>query len=733
METLAAATTVIAVVTAARDIIELIMRVRKALKQVKRNRQDHADQIQQILDLLSEIATACDGIKSERPGLLEAVNKLRLSLDHCMEVCDAMEIPRGFKGFLKKGSIKQALEDVNTSVKDFLRHFSMGSQIRIERTTSDNSDKLDKLEKLLSLERNTSSPTYTRSLNSGNQSPTGSSRKTREFLIGRLQKLSKWVASSPPLSQRVSSPVYPDGLVSNTHRPRLSDATKGLLDAIAKTELMLETYGTDPAGDSAHSLDNLSVALMDVGLAAQAAEISSFSVKIYGSIEASEPDSNFAIALHNHSHHLSAAHRINEAMEQAQRAVDIYARLRNRVFLGPGRAKALDNLAACLFAVNKTEEALAASDKAVQISSDLLGRKPDDERLSADLAMFLSNRAHRCHALGYIANALNDAYKSQEMYGTLYQSNHLSDWYTAEYADSLCVYSQLLSDRREALVPARKAVELWRELDAVNSEVHSPKLARGLLNVADVLSDLGRLLEAEEEIRTAVDIFRRLAAQSPDEFNPEYARSLHRTARILMDRQSYEKALRFLNEALSAHNGKQDIDFAVAVYDAKYMCLNRLKRLAEAAEASRSAISILERAPRSANSQRRLTASRRDLASTMYNLSVQSGRSPDTALGPALEAVKLFRVLLAETPDDTDTREKLVEATRSLSMFYSDLGNHEEALKYASYSVRKGIENGLRLGDGLILKKAWTRLSFCCREIGDEEGAEEAENQASRL
>ncbi|KAJ7499668.1 hypothetical protein FB451DRAFT_1206140 [Mycena latifolia] len=604
MEALGAATAIMAVVTAAKDVAELIIRVKDALQQVKQNREDHADQIQQILDLLSAVSTACNGINSERPGLLDAVNN---DLEHCLKRVHDTKIPSGiFRGYWRRESIKKTLEDVKVAVTDFLLRFSMGSNIRIERTASDNSDKLDKL---LALERHGSSSTYPQSMNSRNQPPTVSSRKTKEFLIGRLQKLSRSLASTRGLSQ--------PALASNTHRPRLSDATDGLLDAIAKTERILETYQIDSAADSAHSLDNLSVALMDVGLAAEASEISSFSVRIYGNIEASESDSNFAIALHNYSHHLSASRRIDEAVEQAQRAVDIYHRLPNGVF-NPGRAKALDNLAACLCAVGKTEDALAASNQAVQISCDLRRRSPNDEHLTADLAMFLCNRANQLSTLRCAEDALKDASASQKCTrGSIRSTTSPTD--TPQNMLNLCAY-----------IPSRSLISaVITKLLPLHAR--RPKLARGLLSVVDVLTELNQTLEAKDEIRDAVKIFRRLARESPDIYNPEYARSLHRTGRIHKELKDHDKAINFLDEALSVHKqirnrGQRDTDrdFAAAVCDDKHTCLIRMERLAEAAEASRCAVSHWEKAARSAPSQKRLAASRRELASTLYNLSVQA-------------------------------------------------------------------------------------------------------------
>ncbi|KAJ7130803.1 hypothetical protein C8R43DRAFT_662855 [Mycena crocata] len=727
-EAFALATSVIAVIQAAKEAAELIIKVKNAFKQVKRNRKDRANQLEQLLQLLDEVQTACKGIKIEGEALTAATNKLKSNLERFLNYNREMKNPSGFlKAFLERNSIKKMIEEVNAGVRDFLMFFNTCANIRIERTASDNSDKLDQL---LSMERNRPSPTHAQSLNCSHHSM-GSSRKIKEYLIGQLHKLSQSLEGKQPSTQ--TAPIYPDRLTSNTHRPSVSEATYGLHDAIAKTEAILSTYSTDSAAESAHSLDNLSVALMDVGLAHQASEISSFSVRLYGN---SQADGNFAIALHNHSHHLNASHRFNEAVMQAEHAVEIYRGLPNAL-LDPGRAKALENFAACLFAVGKREDALDISDEAVKLSRSLLRRKRNDDCLSADLAMLLSNRASRLQALKYDKDALNDAHESQEMYHRLYQQHLQSDRYTAEYADSLRVYSEILfvQGSGEALDSARKAVDLWVELHAINADVYRLKLARGLIGLFKILRSLGRHIEAKDEICKANGIFRDLARKSP-ELSPEYAESFHSIAEAFMDKNRHKEALPSLDEAISIYAalvpGTRDAELA-AVYSDKHFCLVQLKRYAEAAEASRLTITILKQAAPSTKNQEALASARRNLASALYNLSNLPTTSPASAIGFALEAVELFRSLLQEVRDDTTVRRKLAMASRSLSFFYSDLEKHAQALQFAKLSVRSLKHQAKENADRKLLRDAWKRVSACYHSTGDQERSEYAENQVAKL
>ncbi|KAJ7983004.1 hypothetical protein DFH06DRAFT_714075 [Mycena polygramma] len=601
--------------------------------------------------------------------------------------------------------------------------------MRIERQVSDNSDKLDKL---LMLERTGWSPSDPQSANSGKPYAI-SSRRTKEYLAGQLQKLSDLLETRQPPVHRVSLPVYPDILASNTHRPLLSDTTNGLRDAITTTQRILETYSRDSAGDTAFSLDHLSVALMDVGLAEQASEISSFSVRLYANIPALEFDSNFAVALRNHSNHLKALGQLEMAAEHARHAVTIYAHLPD-VGFDPGRAGAFDSLAACLYALGKNEEALAASDNAVHISRDLLRRKLRDECLSADLAMFLSNRANTLHALNYQEDALKDASEAQKLYQAL---KRRSERYTPEYADSLCIYSQMLSTNRrfeQALPHAREAVSLLGQLDEDNADVYSPKLARALLCLFHVLNGLGRRLEAKDAIKRGVERFRSLAAQSPENFNPEYAHSLHSMGRFLIDHQRHGDAILYLDEAFSIYsfsNLGERIDERSSICQDKHLCLTRLKNYTGAVGISRHALDILKAAPTSQRIETKLAASRRHLAFALYNVSVERAHSPDTAVEPALEAVRRFRALLAAEPHDAEVRHTLVVASTSLSMFYTDLGRHAEALKYANVSVN--VAEGSSLRDKGVVKKAWIRLSNCYHNKGHDKLATSATKEANRL
>ncbi|KAJ7204634.1 hypothetical protein B0H12DRAFT_468460 [Mycena haematopus] len=495
--------------------------------------------------------------------------------------------------------------------------------MRIGRQVIDTNHKVDEI---LSLERNRSNPRTQSAMPSINM---------KDDLVRRLRKLSSSLEVSQLPELPAPLPDSPNQLVSNTHRPFSSDMERDMRKAFA----ILETCNTDSPDECARSLDDLSVTLMDVGLADQASKVSSLSVRIYADMGAS--DNNFAVALRNHSNHLRALDRIGEAVEPAQRAVEIYDRL--PAVFDPGRAGAFDSLATCLYTLGEKEKALDASDKAVQVSRDLLRRKPHDDHLRADLALFLGNRANTLHALKYNDDALKDVSEAQDIYelhlglrtGTAldqFGSSVSSGRLITEYAEFLGIHSQMLLELRgptEALRPVRKAVAIWEQLAGENPDIFRPKLARGLLDLVDVLRRLDRSLDAKEvvdEIDKAVQIFRFLAGQSPKIFNPQYARSLRTKARVLMEQGSNEEALSCLNNALAVYTTLPERAW---IQRDRNTCFTRLKRYSAAVEASRSAVEILKQVPTSQGTEKELTAARRDLAMALYNVSLELDASPD--------------------------------------------------------------------------------------------------------
>jgi tetratricopeptide (TPR) repeat protein len=98
----------------------------------------------------------------------------------------------------------------------------------------------------------------------------------------------------------------------------------------------------------------------------------------------------------------------------------------------------------------------------------------------------------------------------------------------------------------EALVAAREAVQLYRDLENSRPGSFTASLATSLSNLGIELSGNDRWLEALEAAQEAVDYRRQLAATRPDVFGADLAVSLNNCGQCL-------KNLGRMEEALEAH------------------------------------------------------------------------------------------------------------------------------------------------------------------------------------
>ena len=179
----------------------------------------------------------------------------------------------------------------------------------------------------------------------------------------------------------------------------------------------------------------------------------------------------------------------------------------------PLRASLLGTLGIRLSAVGRRDDALAASQEAVDIYRRLAERAPD--AFLPDLAASLNNLGGDLSAVGR---------------------------------------------RDDALDATQEAVGVYRTLAERAPDAFLPDLARSLNNLGIRLSAVGRRDDALDATQEAVDIRRTLAERAPDAFLPDLARSLS----VLGDRQmetespadavaSYAESLRLLTRFVQAH------------------------------------------------------------------------------------------------------------------------------------------------------------------------------------
>ncbi|MGD0764155.1 MAG: tetratricopeptide repeat protein [Roseiarcus sp.] len=307
-------------------------------------------------------------------------------------------------------------------------------------------------------------------------------------------------------------------------------------------------------------------------------------------------------------------------------------------------ATSLSNLGVRLGALGRREDALAATQEAVEILRRLAADRPD--AFLPDLAASLNNLGHRLWELGRREEALAAASEATEIYRRLAADRPGA--FLPNLAKSLNTLGAALCElgrREDALVAAREATDIDRRLAADRPDAFLPDLTTSLNNFGGMLSELGRREEALAAAREATEIDRRLAADRPDAFLPDLAMSLNNLGARLSDLGRREEALAAAGEATEIYRrlvaDRPDAflpDLAASLNNLGAM-LSDLGRREEALAAAREAVVALApfflRFP-AAYAQRMATIFRNFLARCE-----ESGVEPDAELlGPIAEVFK---------------------------------------------------------------------------------------------
>lgn len=406
------------------------------------------------------------------------------------------------------------------------------------------------------------------------------------------------------------------------------------------------------------ALNNLSNRLSDFGLIEEALETAREAVDLYSVIAVDQPDAftpDLAMSLSNLANRLSAIGKREEAFETALRAVNLYrdlAMAKPEAFT-PSLANSLTNLANRLSGVGRSEDALKAAREAVDLHRSLVAVRP--EAFTPDLAGSLGNFSRCLSDIGRREEALEAGGEALRLYRTLAAAR--PDAFTPDMAKSLNNYANRLSSvgrREDALNAAWEAVPLHRALAAEQPEAFTPYLAHLLTNLAVKLSDVGRKDEALTAASEAVDIYRTLIVDRPDAFTPDLALSLNNLANRLATAGKIEAGLKAAREAVDLFRTlsatRPDV-FTPNLAMSLNNLANFLKRVGqreEGLEAVREAV-VLRRALAAA----RPDAYTADLAMSLGNLAIfltEVGQKEE-GLETVREAVDLFRRLAAMRPD----------------------------------------------------------------------------------
>jgi hypothetical protein len=387
---------------------------------------------------------------------------------------------------------------------------------------------------------------------------------------------------------------------------------------------------------------------------------------------------------------LSGLGRREDALNATNEAVQIHrllAQQRPDAF-NPDLAMSLDNLGNRLSELGRREDALNATYEAVQIQRLLAQQRPD--AFNPNLALSLNNLGIRLSDLGRREDALNATNEAVQIRRLLAQQR--PDAFNPDLASSLNNLGNRLSElgrREDALNATNEAVQIHRLLAQQRPDAFNPDLASSLNNLGSRLSDLGRREDALNATNEAVQIRRLLAQQRPDAFNPDLASSLNNLGNRLSDLGRREDALNATNEAvqiyrlLAKHRPDAFNPVLASSLNNLGIGLSELGRREDALNATNEAVQI-----------RRLLAQQRpdvfnpDLASSLNNLGIELSELGwrEDALNAINEAVQIYRLLAKHRPDVFNP--VLASSLNNLGNRLSDLGRQEEAVQASEEAVR---------------------------------------------
>jgi tetratricopeptide (TPR) repeat protein len=245
-----------------------------------------------------------------------------------------------------------------------------------------------------------------------------------------------------------------------------------------------------------------------------------------------------------------------------------------------------------------------------------------------------------------------------------------------------------LGCREEALMRAREAVTITRDLESEQPYAYLPILATSLSNLANALGELGKGAEALSKATEAADIRRRLAVEQPRLFRHDLAASLTNMAVCLSNVGMRDEALAQAQEATQLYReltGEKFDTFRPLLA----LSLNNLARMQDDVGQGNEALATVHEA---VIIYRELAAMQPDafrpkLAMSLNNLAnaLNGVNRSAEAISPAQEAVHIRRGLAANQPDVFN--HDLAQSLNVLSIALSISGQPSGALEAAREAV----------------------------------------------
>ena len=244
--------------------------------------------------------------------------------------------------------------------------------------------------------------------------------------------------------------------------------------------------------------------------------------------------------------------RSEEALAASQEAVDVCRRLARRqpaAFL-PDLATSLNTSSTALAELGRHKEALEASREVLAIRQRLARSRPG---ALLDLAVSMNTLSNRLVRVGRREEALTAAMEVHTFYSRFAQQD---PGFLPNLARNLNDCGNILSDlgrHNEALAATQRALEHFRHLAQEQPDAFLPEVAMSLGNLGICLVNVGRREEALAASQEAVAIYRRLAERRREAFLPNLARSLNNLGADLGDLRRHEEAIAATEEAVDIY------------------------------------------------------------------------------------------------------------------------------------------------------------------------------------
>ncbi|MER7278030.1 tetratricopeptide repeat protein [Dactylosporangium sp. NPDC000244] len=448
-------------------------------------------------------------------------------------------------------------------------------------------------------------------------------------------------------------------------------------------------------GVAAHMLCNLGSLLMEADRATEALPYLQEAVEIRRQLGHLNEDANradLASLLVDLGTALAATERDDAALDAVREAVETFRSLSadgSEDHLR-GLAASLTNLSGQLTHLGQAAAALPAAEESVDVIEVVVQISATPRRHQRDVAAGQFNLALCLDALGRGEEALPRAANALAVYRDLATGD--PEQYLPYVATALSRYGQLLTQagaQEQAIQLTQEALAIRRKLTEGDQARHLPRLGDELLDAHSALLADGNHREALQHVEEAVDIYRNLSAAEPVRYLHDFGVALVGLATCWAAIERSDRAVAPAREAVAVHRrvcaadpGRHEGALATALTNFAAIC-SQAGRALQGIQAAEEAADIIR------------TLASRDpathepaLATLLINLCghwLQLGQ-PQAGMSAATEAVETCRRLAAVAP--RRHLADLAAALGNLGRAQTQLGNRAAALSSLQESVQ---------------------------------------------